>query len=176
LFYENALYGDVSRVNLLTNVRDYNRDQTNLRIEFFAAHYLHFPNGNDFFMYSKDHSIDWSGSIYKWRLHNPFRGFKTVSSVKPRCIEWLCVSVSVFKENSYLKLYYLDEIEMRRHMNETNYGQYYKNPWFYKDTSSGYNVIKNLEELASNYTIHTFSVLNVTGQVDYFDFTDDLLI
>jgi len=81
------------------------------------------------------------------------------------------VSVSIFEENSYVRLYFLDEKKMNNHMNETSYimGSSLK---FYetKDYSNTYF----FEKIRANYTIYTFSVLNITGEIDGFEFTDDL--
>ena len=61
---------------------------------------------------------------------------------------------------------------MTRHMNETQYTMNYRNSKFYEKLST--NNYYYLENLKQNYTIHTFNVLNITGRVDYFEFTDDL--
>lgn len=61
---------------------------------------------------------------------------------------------------------------MQREMEESNYEQNYHQKKFFEnsDEMNGYK----LEKLRSNYTIYTFSVLNITGQVDFIQYTDEL--
>lgn len=58
------------------------------------------------------------------------------------------------------------EMDFDKYIQRTGYLKFFKS----KSPGSQYN----LENLRQNYTIYTFSVLNITGQVDYFEFTDEL--
>lgn len=57
-------------------------------------------------------------------------------------------------------------------MEKVSYYQSNSDLTFYEKMESANTIY--LEKLRQNYTIHTFSVINVTGQVDYLEFTDDL--
>lgn len=111
---------------------------------------LHFPNGDDFLFFGGKAKFN---DLNKFTFSNPFKGIITSSSLRPICSNWLCVLVSIYEKNSYLRFYYIDY----QKINSANFSE--PSPY--------------LGELDESRRLYTFSVLNYTGRICYLDWDVD---
>jgi len=105
--------------------------------------------------------------LSSFSLSNPFAGLKVSNNLPPLCLERVCVLSSIFKENSYLRIYYLsqDIVEVA----EDRYMKYIDN-----FTKNGKDALFKEQE----HMLFTISILNYTEAFlalnwDYSDFSED---
>ena len=100
--YRNAKFGEISSAIGTT----YKNNNFGFGFLTSPVLYIHLPNVHDYLLLygivSQQHSMQ------RYRLNNPFKYMETTSSVRPICKLWLCVSLSIFNDNSYARLYFLD--------------------------------------------------------------------
>lgn len=159
--YKNVKFGRISQDIGVS----YKNSTYNVRRN--AMIYIHAPNANDFLLLgSESYRIP---HLHRFRLSNPFKNMETSNSVKPICKQWLCVSLSIFEENSYARLYYLDWDILNEGIGESEQNANKKK---FKTDDANKNRFY-FEELLESRTIYTFNVVNITGKVDYLEWNAD---
>ena len=130
---------------------------------------VHFPNSDDFLVYGEGTEFY---SMMRIRLSNPFKGLITSSSLRPICKGSYCVVASVFKNTTYLRLYFLDwEWINSLNVSQINLAGADLGRFFTSTDAS--EAMTDIQSLRWNYTIWTYSVINFTGEVTQMEWADN---
>jgi len=126
----------------------------------FTVFMIHPPNMHSYLFFCKGTHVKQSRTI---RLSNPFVGMKHFGSTAPICNSWLCVIPSVFKNHSYLRLYHLDKKWIDSLPEQFDRDNKTGRASDIFETKKDVNWPYYLSSLKENYTIYTFTIINITG-------------